>query len=127
MNGDSIRPDRSAISRVLFLVLATALATQTALGQQLPTTEAAMDAANSEPPPRSLLDDSYRYHRLGELPALAPHPAASPAREGGWYRYGFPMKAHRWGWFGAEHYYPRVLWHRGYYGDRLRWSYRRGH
>jgi hypothetical protein len=72
-----------------------------------------------------LLEDSYAYHRFGAMPENAPHSAA--ARDGGWYRYGFPVQAHRWGWFGAEHYYPRVLWHRGYYGDRCRWSYRRGY
>lgn len=31
----------------------------------------------------------------------------------------------RWGWFGAEHYYPRVHWHENYVGDRLRWSTQR--
>lgn len=28
----------------------------------------------------------------------------------------------RWGWFGAEHFYPTVKWHRGYNGDHYRWS-----
>ncbi|HEY3391172.1 MAG TPA: hypothetical protein VGK58_00585 [Lacipirellulaceae bacterium] len=87
--------------------------------------EASLEADQAEAPPRSLLDESYAYHRFGELPEEAPHPTA--ARAGGWYRYGFPVHGHRWGWFGAEHYYPRVLWHRGYYGDRCRWSYRRGY
>jgi len=45
-------------------------------------------------------------------------PAAAP------YRYGFsaPAPAYHWGWFGAERYEPRVVWHRGYYGDRVHWA-----
>lgn len=31
----------------------------------------------------------------------------------------------RWGWFGAEHFYPRVQWHRDYNGDVVRWSTQR--
>lgn len=31
----------------------------------------------------------------------------------------------RWGWFGAEHFYPSVQWHRGYYGEKYRWSKQR--
>jgi len=31
----------------------------------------------------------------------------------------------RWGWFGAEHFYPTVKWHRGYNGDHYRWSRQR--
>lgn len=33
--------------------------------------------------------------------------------------------SYRWGWFGAEHFYPSVQWHRGYYGNKLRWSKQR--
>lgn len=28
----------------------------------------------------------------------------------------------QWGWFGAEHHYPRVAWHRDYNGELVRWS-----
>lgn len=31
----------------------------------------------------------------------------------------------RWGWFGAEHFYPRVQWHRDYNGELMRWSQQR--
>ena len=31
----------------------------------------------------------------------------------------------RWGWFGAEHHYPGVHWHRTYIGEHLRWSTQR--
>ena len=47
-------------------------------------------------------------------------------RAGGWYGYGFPVETYRWGWFGVEHYYPTVLWHKGYNGDTVRWAYRQG-
>jgi hypothetical protein len=127
MNGESPKTSRSSVAAISFVVLATALAAPAAFGEQLPETAAPVEAANSAPLPQSALDDSYRYHHFGELPEYAPHQAASPARQGGWYRYGFPVQSHRWGWFGAEHYYPRVLWHRGYYGDHCRWSYRRGY
>jgi hypothetical protein len=126
MNGVSISKNCGTIAIILCVVLATALASQTACGKELPEPEVAIEAANPEPP-RSVLEDSYSYHRLGTLPGNAPHPATSPARVGGWYRYGFAQKSHRWGWFGAEHYYPRVLWHCGYYGDHCRWCYRRGY
>ncbi len=72
-----------------------------------------------------VLAESYRYHRQGGAYGdAAPHTIAPP---GGWYGYGFPVKTYRWGWFGAERYYPRVVWHRGYYGDCCRWAYRHGY
>jgi hypothetical protein len=108
----------------IFFFLAAALAAQAAVGEELPKPEATVESANAAPP-RSALEDSFRYHRMGELPENAPHATVAPATTS--YRYGFPVQTHRWGWFGAEHYYPRVLWHRGYYGDRCRWSYRRGY
>ena len=68
-----------------------------------------------------VLAHSYKYHR--QTPAASQ--TITPA--GGWYGYGFPVKTHRWGWFGAAHYHPTVLWHRGYNGDAVRWSYRSGY
>jgi hypothetical protein len=110
----------------LFLfAFATALAVHTAHGKELSESKDDLEVAHAEPAPPGVLDDSYRYHRLGELPGKTPHPTIAPT--GGWYGYGFPVQSHRWGWFGAEHYYPRVVWHRGYYGDRYRWCYRRGY
>ncbi len=67
--------------------------------------------------PETVLDQSHRYHRRVE---------PTSARAGGWYGYGFPVETYRWGWFGVEHYYPTVLWHKGYNGDTLRWAYRQG-
>ena len=86
-----------------------------------------------------VLAESYGYHRaekgvrnlLPERPAgysvqKVPDPF-SGAFSGGAYRYGFPVQTYRWGWFGAEHYYPYVVWHRGYNRDCVRWGYRRGY
>lgn len=77
-----------------------------------------------------VLSESFRYHRPGfdephSLGSIAPHATIAPAD--GWYGYGFPVKTYRWGWFGAGRYYPRVVWHRGYYGDCCRWAYRHGY
>jgi hypothetical protein len=125
MKCSPIRFELRSIAAVFFFALTTALAVHTSQGKELPEAPAAPDAAYVEPAPPSVLDDSYRYHRFGELPENTPHSTIAPT--GGWYRYGFPVQSHRWGWFGAEHYYPRVVWHRGYYGDRSRWCYRRGY
>ena len=69
-----------------------------------------------------VLAESYGYHR---------HQTARPTTyppKNGWYGYGFPVNTFRWGWFGAEHYYPRVGWHApDYNGDCVRWAYRRGY
>ena len=73
-----------------------------------------------------VLEESYNYHRMQPMYAMAAGcRAAEPAR--GWYGYGFPVQTFRWGWFGAEHYYPFVWWHDGYYGDCCRYAYRRGY
>ena len=82
-------------------------------------------APQSEVRSGGVLQDSYGYHRKVDANAAAKHPTIAPP--GGWYGYGFPVKSYRWGWFGAEHYYPRVLWHHGYNGDHYRWSYRCGY
>jgi hypothetical protein len=113
------------LAPLVVFVLTAALALRTAEGEELPEAESRLQAVHAEPFPPSVLDDSFRYHRFGGLSEKAPHPTIAPT--GGWYGYGFPAQTHRWGWFGAQHYYPRVIWHRGYYGDRSRWSYRRGY
>jgi hypothetical protein len=92
-------------------------------------------AAPSAPPSidaRSggVMQESFQYHRQGYGDTRwngphAPHSNVAPA--GGWYGYGFPVQTHRWGWFGAGRYYPRVVWHRGYYDDCCRWAYRPGY
>lgn len=71
------------------------------------------------------LEASYNYHRQPPMSAAVETPTITPAN--GWYNYGFPVQSYRWGWFGAEHYYPHVGWHHGYYGDCCRSSYRRGY
>jgi hypothetical protein len=70
-----------------------------------------------------VLPYGFAYHR--QVPPAAANPTISPQQ--GWYGYGFPVRTQRWGWFGASHYYPTVLWHRDYYGDCVRWAYRRGY
>jgi hypothetical protein len=77
-----------------------------------------------------VLQESFQYHRQGYgatnlVSPYGPHSTNSPA--GGWYGYGFPVQTYRWGWFGAGRYYPRVVWHRGYYDDCCRWAYRQGY
>jgi hypothetical protein len=70
-----------------------------------------------------VLEKSAAYHRQPPIAAATP---LTSARDGGWYGYGFPVKTHRWGWFGVN-YYPTVHWYHGYYGDCCRRTYRRGY
>jgi hypothetical protein len=77
-----------------------------------------------------VLQESFQYHRqgYGDTRWAGPHaPHSNIAPVGGWYGYGFPVQTYRWGWFGAGRYYPRVVWHRGYYDDCCRWAYRHGY
>ena len=74
----------------------------------------------ADPRNGGVLEESYNYQRGGPPPGLI-----SPAT--GWYHYGFPVTTFRWGWFGAEHYYPTVWWHHGYYDDYCRFGYRCGY
>jgi hypothetical protein len=77
-----------------------------------------------------VLQESFQYHRqgYGHTGWNGPHPPQSNfGQAGGWYGYGFPVQTYRWGWFGAGRYYPRVVWHRGYYDDCCRWAHRRGY
>ena len=72
-----------------------------------------------------VLEESYGYHRQGqEHQSLRPGPY--PPQDG-WYGYGFPVSTYRWGWFGAERYYPRVGWRSDYNGDCVRFAYRYGY
>jgi hypothetical protein len=68
------------------------------------------------------LEYSYDYHHLQPMRSQIEMGAIPQAN--GWYEYGFPMQSYRWGWFGAERHYPRVIWHDGYYGDCVRTAYR---
>jgi hypothetical protein len=82
-----------------------------------PTTSGAMTMRSG-----GLLNESFDYHH--------PQPMRSAIELGaipqapGWYNYGFPMRSYRWGYFGAERHYPWVMWHQGYYGDKVRTAYR---
>ena len=69
-----------------------------------------------------VIEDSYYYHHLG--PMRSAIEAGGIPQANGWYEYGFPMRSYRWGSFGAERHYPRVIWHDGYYGDCIRTAYR---
>lgn len=69
-----------------------------------------------------VIEDSYYYHRQG--PMRSAIEAGGIPQANGWYEYGFPMRSYRYGWFGAERQYPRVIWHDGYYGDCIRTAYR---
>lgn len=43
------------------------------------------------------------------------------------YNHGIQAPAFRWGWFGAEHFYPSHRAHRDTTGDVMRWSRWRRH
>lgn len=53
----------------------------------------------------------------------APHVAVAPYA--GHVNHAHQAPTFRWGWFGAEHHYPRVHWHQSYNGDLTRWSEQR--
>ncbi len=66
------------------------------------------------------LEQSYNYHRQSATQPTPVTAAVGSARSGGWYHYGFPVESYRWGYFGAERNYPRVMWHTGWYGDHVK-------
>src|SRR3990172_8322962 len=72
-----------------------------------------------------VLEESFDYHQQGHA-YQSGRPGPYPPK-GGWYGYGFPVSTYRWGWFGAEHYYPRVGWHTDYNGNCVRFAYRHGY
>jgi hypothetical protein len=106
-------------------IWAAALAGVIAMGESARANDAANGPVPNSPPAGDrrggVLEESYVYRR--QSPTA--NAAASPV--GPWHGYGFPVRTYRWGWFGAAHYYPTVLWHRGYYGDQCRWAYRQGY
>jgi hypothetical protein len=67
-----------------------------------------------------VLEESYNYHQQGPENGVAG--PLSP-----WYGWGFPVQTYRWGWFGAQHYYPYTYWHQDYYDNCCRFSYRSGY
>ncbi|QDT67690.1 hypothetical protein MalM25_05910 [Planctomycetes bacterium MalM25] len=61
-----------------------------------------------------------------------PHTATTPAAMvcptapyGPYVNHAHVAPPFRWGWFGAEHVYPRVQWGRDYNGELMRWSKQR--
>jgi hypothetical protein len=72
-----------------------------------------------------VIDVSYNYHQQPTSGnGAVGHELMSPSP---WYGWGFPVQTYRWGWFGAQHYYPRVFCHEGYHGDYCRFAYRCGY
>jgi hypothetical protein len=69
-----------------------------------------------------LAESHSSHHQVA--PAPGPWPRVTP--QNGWYHYGFPVSSTRWGWFGAERYYPLNFSHQGYNGDYSRIGYRYG-
>ncbi|MCA9241587.1 MAG: hypothetical protein KDA37_15360 [Planctomycetales bacterium] len=54
-------------------------------------------------------------------PPVASHHAEAPPYAGT-QNYGLQVRPFRYGWFGAEHFYPTNNSHQDYYGDVMRWS-----
>lgn len=105
---------------LLVLIVVAALAERTS-AQFLETTADGQMADSPHTDMRwgGALEKSFQYHRQGPNGNLI-----SPAT--GWNHYGFPVASYRWGWFGAARYYPRTMWHEGFYSDKCRWAYRCG-
>jgi hypothetical protein len=103
------------------LILISCTFASATFAQDRATVGPADNDPHSERRTGGVLAQSYGYHRQDSMAPTTVAPA------GGWYGYGFPVKTHRWGWFGAAHYYPTVLWHHGYMGDHKRWAYRKGY
>ncbi len=53
---------------------------------------------------------------------VAPAPFCQPAPYGPYVNHAHAAPPFQWGWFGAEHFYPRVQWGRDYNGELMRWS-----
>jgi hypothetical protein len=65
-------------------------------------------------------------HLAPKLTPAGPDPRTSQiAPFAGHANHSLTQPTFRWGWFGAEHFYPRVQWHRDYNGDVVRWSTQR--
>jgi hypothetical protein len=63
------------------------------------------------------------HGRLGHSRQVVP---AAPLNQG-WTGYGFGgVPTYQWGYFGAR-YRPMKVYHRGYYGHRMSYGYRRGY
>ena len=110
------------IGRLVAAVMLSAVCTSACANGPPPPPEHQSPAWDSRVDVRhdGVLAESYGYHRQ-----TATQDSITPAH--GAYRYGFPVETYRWGWFGAERYYPYVAWHRGYNRDCVRWGYRRGY
>lgn len=122
MNSFSWRSGRSGIAGSFFVLIALTVLVNRASAQPggPPAVEQGGNGPQTDMRWGGALEQSYQYHRQGPNGNLI-----SPAT--GWHHYGFPVPSYRWGWFGAARYYPRTLWHEGFYGDKCRWAYRSGY
>jgi hypothetical protein len=102
---------------IAFIALAARAPAQS---HEAPAAEQVADSPQTDMRWGGALEKSFQYYRQGPNGNLL-----SPAT--GWNHYGFPVASYRWGWFGASRYYPRTMWHEGFYGDKCRWAYRCGY
>ena len=100
-------------------------ASAAALAQQLAPIDPTLYQPQVDARDGGVLPESYNYHRQ-PYGQTSGRPGPYPPKDG-WYGYGFPVSTYRWGWFGAERYYPRVGWRTDYNGDCVRWAYRYGY
>lgn len=88
--------------------------------QAVPAPQNAQSVARSG----GLVQHSFDYHRGMAAPTVSREPSLrQTGAQSGWYHYGFPIQSYRWGYFGAERHYPRVIWHTTWYGDCTRTAY----
>lgn len=88
------------------VAVSTAFAIATLLVAAGPTALAGAPAFYSPPPAEAQVESHH-----AEAPPYA-----------GTQNYGSQVKPFRYGWFGAEHFYPTNRSHQTYYGDVMRWS-----
>ena len=110
----------AAIAIAIASILCTAVFAQPPVTSEPTLYDPQVDVRNG-----GVIEESYDYHQEGHA-YQSGRPGPYPPK-GGWYGYGFPVSSYRWGWFGAEHYYPRVGWHTDYNGDCVRFAYRYGY
>jgi hypothetical protein len=116
---------RSLVADCVLATLVAVVISAVALAQSPVATEPTLYDPQVDVRNGGVIEESFSYHQLGHARnSTRPGPYPPP---GGWYGYGFPVTTYRWGWFGAERYYPRVTWHKGTNGDCMRWAYRYGY
>jgi len=97
------------------------------LGALLPTTA---EAGNLVTWLRKCVENKPPYAHVPTVgvsvgtPSPERYTGGRPCRQ--WYGYGWGVPTYNWGYFGAR-YQPVCICHKGYYGDFVQWSYRRGY